>query len=466
MARIFGSWFKRDKGSDSAKDYTNAFNKAFYDFIGGLSAKYDYDNKTYLEKGFGHNPDVYAVITQQAEKIRSVPYAVKEVKDKQAKRQYDLFEYSTKGQLAFAQYKKKYDLQIKAYKDEEKSFPLDAPNPNQTWGEVWALYEVFMQTTGNFYLYMVSPENGLKAGEPIQVYVLPSHLMKIVLRKDADMLTIENPIDYYMLVEGDQYIHFKEEDVIHIKTPNPFFDMNGSHLYGLSPIKVLLRNIEASNDALDQNVKTMKNGGVFGFISGKDVAWTNEQAIQMKEKMKEMDKDPGRLSKIAGSSTAIEFTKLSLNTDELKPFDYLRYNQKQICNVLGWSDKLLNNDEGAKYSNVKEARKTVITDHIVPRLILMQEALNKKFIPRFKGYENCIIEWDYTELPEMQEDIKDLVEWYSKSPVKPNEFRTAIRLETLDIDGMDVPWVDTNKKRIDEVGLTQDELNKAFGYGE
>ncbi|MDE5516410.1 phage portal protein [Elizabethkingia meningoseptica] len=466
MARIFGSWFKRDKGSDTAKDYTNAFNKAFYQFIGGLSAKYDYDNKTYLEKGYGHNPDVYAVITQQAEKIRSVPYVIKKVKDKQAKRRYDLFEYSMKGELQLNHFRKRLDLQTKAYEDREMPFPLEDPNPNQTWGEVFALYEVFMQTTGNFFLYTVSPENGAKAGEPIQAFVLPSQLVKIVLKKGADLLSIENPIDYYMLIEGDQYIQFREEEVVHVKLPNPFFDMNGSHFYGLSPIKVLLRNIEASNDALDQNVKTMKNGGVFGFISGKDSVWTAEQAIQMKEKLKEMDKDPGRLSRIAGSSAPVEFTKLSLNTDELKPFDYLRYNQKQICNVLGWSDKLLNNDEGAKYSNVKEARKTVITDHIVPRLILLQEALNKKFIPRFKGYENCVIEWDYTELPEMQEDIKYLVEWYSKAPVTPNEFRTALRLETLDEEGMNTVWIEGSKKRIDEVGLTQDELNKAFGYGD
>ncbi|MCT4238511.1 phage portal protein [Elizabethkingia anophelis] len=464
MARIFGSWFKRDKGDDATKEYVNAFNKAFLQFLGGLSAKYDYDNKTYLEKGYGYNPDVYAVITQQAEKIRTVPYVIKKVKDKQAKRRYDLFEYSMKGELQLNHFRKRLDLQTKAYEDMEMPFPLEDPNPNQTWGEIWALYEVFMQTTGNAYLYMVSPENGVNAGQPIQVYILPSHLMKIVLKKDAELMTIENPIDYYMLIEGDQYIQFDEKDIIHIKLPNPFYDMSGSYLYGLSPVRALLRVIESSNDALDQNVSTMKSAGMFGFFSGKDDILTNDQILQLKEKLREMDKDPGRLAKIAGLSVPIEFTRLSLNTDELKPFDYLRYNQKQICNVLGWSDKLLNNDEGAKYSNVKEARKTVITDHIVPRLILLQEALNKKFIPRFKGYENCVIEWDYTELPEMQEDIKDLVEWYSKAPVTPNEFRTALRLETLDEEGMNTVWIEGSKKRIDEVGLTQDELNKAFGY--
>lgn len=465
MARIFGSWFKRDKGDDTTKEYVNAFNKAFLQFLGGLSAKYDYDNKTYLEKGYGHNPDVYAVITQQAEKIRTVPYVIKKVKDRQAKRRYDLFEYSMKGELQLNHFRKRLDLQTKAYEDMEMPFPLEDPNPNQTWGEIWALYEVFMQTTGNAYLYMVSPENGANAGQPMQVYILPSHLMKIVLKKDAELMTVENPIDYYMLIEGDQYIQFDEKDIIHIKLPNPFYDMSGSYLYGLSPIRALLRVIESSNDALDQNVSTMKNAGMFGFFSGKNDVLTNEQILQLKEKLRAMDKDPSRLAKIAGLSVPIEFTRLSLNTDELKPFDYLRYNQKQICNVLGWSDKLLNNDEGAKYSNVKEARKTVITDHIVPRLILLQEALNKKFIPRFKGYENCVIEWDYTELPEMQEDIKDLVEWYSKAPVTPNEFRTALRLETLDDEGMNTVWIEGSKKRIDEVGLTQDELNKAFGYG-
>ena len=89
------------------------------------------------------------------------------------------------------------------------------------------------------------------------------------------------------------------------------------------------------------------------------------------------------LSKIAGSSAEIGFTRLSLTSDELKPFDYLKFDTKQICNVLGWSDKLLNSDEGAKYDNIGYARRMAITDNIQPDLKLLANALNTQFLPYF-----------------------------------------------------------------------------------
>ena len=122
----------------------------------------------------------------------------------------------------------------------------------------------------------------------------------------------------------------------------------------------------------------------------------------------------------------------------------------------------MNNDEGAKYDNVKEERKRVITDNIEPDLKLLAEALNPGFIQKFKGYENCEIEWDVTELSEMQEDYAKMLEWMAKAPLTPNEIRTALKYETIEDDGMNTVWVDSGKKRIDEVGMTDEEINKAF----
>jgi len=311
---------------------------------------------------------------------------------------------------------------------------------------------------------MVKPEEGVNKGEPREVYILPSHLMKIVIKEDADILEGENIIDHYMLIEGNSFLTFDTNDIIHVKLPNPFFDFNGGHLYGLSPLKVLLRNIESSNDAIAQNVKTMKNGGVFGFIHAKEGnIMSPEQATQLKEKMKEMDRNPARLSHIAGASVPLAFTKISLTTDELKPFDFLAFDQKMICNVLGWSTQLLNNDEGSKYgAYLKEVQKNSITNHIIPRLTLLEDALNKSFIPLFKGYQNAEIEWDWSELPEMQSDVKEMVEAYSKVPITPNEMRELVKLDRIDEEGMDVVWVDGNRRRIDEQGLSDIELDRAF----
>lgn len=456
--RMFGGVF------GSSKTWDNAFNKAWYEFIGGQAAQYDDKDSTYLEKGYGINPDVFAVVNQMCDKTKAVPYAVKKIKDKNSVSKLNSLRNATKGNYSVKQLADKFILESKAYEDKELPFPLEKPNPNQTWGDILSLFKLYLKITGNFFQYSASPSEGANSGIPRLVYVLPSHKMKIVLKKDADLLFDEDPIDYYLLRDGEEYIKFIADQVIHIKTPNPFFDLNGSHLYGLSPIKVLLRNIESSNEALNNNVKTMKNSGVFGLISGKDSVLTAEHASQLKQRLLDMDRDSGRLSKIGGLSVPVDFTKLSVDTKDLLPFEYLKYDQKQICNVLGWSDSLLNNDDGGKYDKQKEERKRVVTDNIQPDLILLQQAWTEKFIRKFKGYENAVIEFDITELPEMQEDYKAMVEWMDKAPLTPNEKRIALKYETLDIEGMDVPWIEAGKKRIDEEGITVSDVTKSYEY--
>lgn len=457
--KTFASWFGQNP------DHVNKFNQALYQYIGGQSAQYDYDNKTYLTEGFGRNPIVFAIINQQADKTKSVPYYIKKIKDEKSRKAISQIQLATKGDLSIQQQARIKVLETKAFEAEELPFPLDRPNPTQTWTDIFALFKVFMKTTGNFYLYVLSPEAGNNAGKPRQVYVLPSHLMKIVLKKNANLLNEENPISHYMLIEGNQYIEFEAENVIHVKYSNPFFDMAGSHLYGLSPIRSALRNIESTNDALDHNVKTMKNSGVFGFITSMDAErpFTAEQALQIKEKLMEMDRSKGRLSKIAGGSVPVQFTKLSLNTDELKPFDFLKHDMSTICNVLGWSEILMNSDSNLTYNNLQNERKRVVTDNIQPDLMLLADSLNRYLIPRFGGnYVNAEINWDITELPEMQEDYKMMVEWMNQAPLTPNEVRTALKYETIEEEGMDIVWIPQGKKRIDDESLTLEDYNKSW----
>jgi hypothetical protein len=156
----------------------------------------------------------------------------------------------------------------------------------------------------------------------------------------------------------------------------------------------------------------MLNSGAFGFIHGKGpVALTKPQADEVKSRLQEMDASNERLGKITGVTAELGFTQIALTTDQLKPIDFLNFDQKQICNVLGWDDKLLNNNEGAKYDNYELAVKGVVTRTTMPSLKLFEEAITNEFLPLFKGYDGTVFEFDYSELPEMQVDIGKMVEW-------------------------------------------------------
>ena len=209
-------WFGDDK-----KSFSNAFNKALYSFIGGQGAQYDNKASTYLNKGYKINPIVFSVITQMCDKTKAVPYAVKKVKDQKNYSKIKQLDNATNGNYSIKQLADRMTLETKAYEDIEQDFPLERPNINQTWADVFSLYKLFLKTTGNFYLYKLSPVDGINKGVPMAVYVLPSHKVEIVMKDNAGVLELENPIDYYRMMDGDIAIKFKTEDVIHVKTANP-----------------------------------------------------------------------------------------------------------------------------------------------------------------------------------------------------------------------------------------------------
>jgi len=213
-------------------------------------------------------------------------------------------------------------------------------------------------------------------------------------------------------------------------------------------LKSALRNIQSSNEAIDNNNRTLKNSGAFGFIHGKNVPLTHDQAEGIKDRMLEMRSTTEALGQIAGASAELAFTRISLTTDELKPFDYLSFDEKQICNVLGWDDKLLNNDAGAKYDNVEWAERRVLINTIMPSIQLLAETLTESFLPLFKGYDGLVLEFDYSEMPEMQQDVEKLVAWavqlIDRGVLNRDEVRALVKYPALGTEEMESYTVQTD----------------------
>jgi len=436
------------------KTEENLFNQAIYNMVGGQTNTYNATLETLLIKGYGENPDVNAIVNQMSSKTTVVPFAIKKIENPKAAKQLRQLHQVTKGDLSFLQKKEAKALEQKAYREDEQKMPLERPNPNQTWTDIMFLFKVYLKVCGNVYLYKVAPTTGANAGEPMQIYILPAHWVQIVLKPQANLMSFENPIDYYILTQGNTYTQFPADTIIHIKRANPFYNQNGSHLYGFSELMAAIRNITSSNNGIDNNVKTMLNSGVYGFIHAGDGAspLTPTQAASLKEALVMMENNPGRLSNIAGASAKMGFTRISLTTEELKPFEYLSFDRKTLCNCLNWPDELMNNDTGGGLNSQKEiqAHKRAITDNIKPDLDLLADSLNKEFVQKFKGYENSVIVFDISGLPEMQTDINTMMDWLNKAPLTPNEIRAEINFDASTEDGTDVIWVPTGRTRIDD----------------
>lgn len=422
----------------------NTFNKALLGYIGGGLTKYDYDGQVILNEGYNKNSDVFSVISQISRKFASVPGNLNKVQNKKGLK--ELKQLYTK-QLDVASLARKRILETKAYSNEEIEEPLERPNYYQSDTEYKELWETFMLLNGNAYQWMFRPSAGLNEGKPLSRFLLPSHLVQIVLKENAQFETMESPVSHYILVIGDRFAEFKEEDVIHSKFPNPNYDLSGSHLYGQSPLRSALMDIQTSNVTKENNIGTMQSGGVYGFIHAKDgqTPLTQAQADDLKQRLVEMKSSAEILGRIAGASAPLGFTQVSVDTDKLLPFDYLKSSQKAICNNLGWSDLLLNNEGGAKYDNLDAVWRMAISNRIAPDLKIYEDGLNEKYYPKFEELGTVHITFDISELPEMQNDMSQLVTWLSTAldngAITPREFRVALKYSDIDTPEMNTHFM-------------------------
>ena len=77
---LFGKRFNTKLKTASETYLQNRIYQALYGF--GLKyTQYDDQGKTYIEKGYNSNSDVYAVVSQKATEVQRIPYTVKSVKD-------------------------------------------------------------------------------------------------------------------------------------------------------------------------------------------------------------------------------------------------------------------------------------------------------------------------------------------------------------------------------------------------
>lgn len=443
----------------------NLFDKALLEFIGAGYTAYDTKGMTYIEKGYNLNPDVYAIVSSIARKFSSVPAILKEVDDKKALK--ELKKLSTKA-LRPHEHLKKIKLETKAFADdgEEIDDPLQRPNYYQSETEFRELWETFMLLTGNAYQWILSPEDGLNAGVPMARFLLPAHLVQIVLKPNADIANDDNPISHYIMLLGDISIRFERKDVIHSKFPNPNYNLGGSHLYGQSPLLSALRDIQLSNTTIDTNNDTMSNSGIFGFVHAADGATPLEstQAEDIVSRVKQMKASKSLMGRLAGASAPLGFTKLSVDTENLQPHSFSESAQKHIANCLGWSTLLLNTE--GKWDNYAASMRIAITNRIIPDLKIYEEGLNNEYYPRFKNLKNAEIYFDVSELPEMQSDMKELCEWLAialqNGAITPDEFRMAIKYPGSDIAETKQHYLQSGLVPIEDVAVNDQSVDRAF----
>jgi HK97 family phage portal protein len=399
----------------------NALDEVVYKLIGGNAIYPDYKNETY-QKGYTDNGSVFTIINKITEPASSVP----------------VFQYDKNDELV----PNGRMIQL-----------INEPNPYLSRAEFIEAALTFFLIFGDSYMAFESIDNGINAGLPLRLDVLPPQLIQIVVG------TVFDPIAGYKYILSGNTIDYSKEQVLHWKEFNPDYTSSGTgHLKGMSRLKPILKSVIASSSAYDAAVASFQHQGAFGILSilgedGKANQVGSPQLSAIEQKYQEKYTGAKNTGKLVVTKWDHKWTNFGMNARELELFKLLGSFKGEIADAYNVPAPLLAGSQDRTFLNYKEAKKALWSDAICPSVDTLYDKLSKFLAPKFKEDDNYL-KADYSGVDVLQKDVGAMVAWMitSKSFSK-NEIREAAGYEMLPDPAMNKIYESAGSLPLDELGM-------------
>lgn len=368
---------------------------------------YDYINNSFKTIGA-----VYETTDLISKKVINTPFVFYNTKDAKKLKQAKSIE---KEQPIAA-----YLMKLQAVEEVDNQYLselLANPNPYQNTSQfLWTIALSYL-LTGNAYIYTLKGAKKTK-----QMWCIPN--MDII----ADENNLLDPILGYRMIFGTDFKPFEKNEIQHLKTGTPAnIDNTFQYLYGVSPLRAYLEPMRTIKEAKTQASKQAKNGGVFGILSPKDKEdqLGKDQKLQLQEKMKEARQSNDELSRVFPSAIALAWQSIGLPIADLQLLELVGANEEDI--YRGYHVPLsFHNQKASTDNNVGTEVRKLIWDAVAP----VCDAISEFLTVIGKEYGVDTVKLDYTQLPEMAINMKEVAEYLKSIPegtLTPNEMRAALR---------------------------------------
>ena len=416
--------------TSKSQNTNEQYNRAIYNWLGNTIVWNTENDETYINDGYRKNATVYSIINLITKAASTIPFHIYEkVNDNNYKRYKAMSSgVADPNVMLKAQLLKKHALVELEHTELHKL--LERPNPAQSYATWISELIAFGKLTGNRYIYGIGPETGENVNKYTELYVMPSQIIEI------NSGGIMKPIESYTIEYNGTY-HIPAEQMCHIKDFNPYYDGTGSHLYGQSPLKAGLRSMTTNNEATESGVKFLQNQTARGILMSDEGDLNEVQAQQLKDKFRKDHQGSKKAGDIIITPKKLSWVNFGLNASDMSLIEQYNASIKDLCNIYNVPVTLLNNTESSTYNNVKEAKKALYQNCVIPELLKIQDELNRWLAPKY-GEKICI-EYDFSVIPELQEETDKIVDQMSKAWwLTPNEKRAAMSYDS----DMDNPILD------------------------
>jgi HK97 family phage portal protein len=422
----------------SPKTSENEFFKAFYGAynLNNTVTWLDNKNQTFIDEGYRGNAAIYAIVNKIMMKdSEPVLQSFKETPGRKSKYGKSSKFKGTPISIAESRLYLKKDLTL--VETGQLSELLKKPNRSQTQYSFLQDVSMYWRLTGEFFIYGVKIGVGRDAEKFSELFVLPSHLVEIL---QGDMFM---PVRGYKFRIGDQTVEITPDQILHVKTANPNWNLQGSQLRGQAVLLAGLKYLQKNTEAIASLYRAVMNEGAKGFVSpdmkNPEEWFTPTQLFELKQQIQKGVEGANNKNKISAFGIPLRYTDIGKSPADLDTLKAMDADFKMFCNLWGVNPAIFSDDP--KYDNMAHAMKALVTDVSMPFLKQLEQGLSDWLLPKYKG-EADYLEFDTTVYSELQPDVKLIFDTYGKDRAfTPNEVRIMLGFEESEADGMNSHWI-------------------------
>jgi len=363
----------------------------------GYDLNADNDSSSYVKDGYGANISIYSIIN----------YVI-----------------TTASNVTFKLQTKNSDGTWEDDADSEILRLMRKPNPLSTQSLFVEEALGWKILDGNQYIYAPRMEVGLNSGKTMELWVMPSTGMQVVGGG------IRKPVQGYRYHEWEELIPV--EDVMHMRYFNPVgaVDNLSGSLVGMSPLRAAVLAAKKSNSAAIAGVAAYENNGAMGIISSNAnqfANFTKENAEDIAQAWKRDNGGANNYNKLAVTPGAVDFKRTNMSPADLRLAESELQSMRQIGGAIKFPTQLINDAEGATFSNQQEAQKSVYTNTIIPEMRLLGEGIAAWLGGAYYGDTEIRIIPDTTNIEVLQKDKATMATWLVNADfLTQNEKRTEM----------------------------------------
>ncbi|MCY6957861.1 phage portal protein [Clostridium brassicae] len=337
-------------------------------------------------------------------------------------------------------------------------------NPNPLYGESELIKRAiaFYYIQGEAPFHRIVTSNGVK-----ELYVYRPD--RISFNSTGD---IKRPYEQIRYLSGS-YVDIEPENFMLWKNFNPLDDWDGLG-HGMSMLEPILKNGDLLNELVNWNISLLQNGGNLSGVIALNENVTDNQFDRMEESLKNKHQGVENVGKYMLLQGVASYINTGTNPKDMDWNEGKKNTMQDICIGMGVDPILIGFNENSSYNNKNEAEKGLYTKTVIP---LMRELSDQMSLFLSLDTEKGeYIDIDYSHIPVLQEDMKELYDRLSKAKdMTINEKRKAKGMDPLDGGDIIAPegsfaivdgkiYLPMNLIELDSVQQTAQEENKSFLY--